>query len=370
LSSTTEPGALALSRHTVRTPEGGHASRPRLEVLDSARVLATLGVIWTHVVEVQGHSPRIAALGRFGTSYYILAAVLFAYRGRTQSVPAGFGEELRTRGRRLIVPFLSWGVLYGVLYYRYGVSVGMNLTEIAEWWGPLAGTARHLWFLPFAYFVATLTSFSTGYLRRLETPVLATLVGLGVPFVYWALECHVFFWLDRDWAVKVHLHRVDRWIEEAPLAISAMLSFPLVDRLASSARQTRAISREWFAIPLVVGLGLVQWAYYCAVEPLRPITGGESRFFAHAVGCLLLGATLLLRNAPGVRRFSRLGRHTYFIFLGHVVVLDAVNALLQGVPGFGTLGLSTLVAVGIFCLGLLLGPVFARVPVLKLLYPR
>jgi fucose 4-O-acetylase-like acetyltransferase len=344
--------------------------RPRLDVLDAARVLATLGVIWTHVVEVQDHPPRIAALGRFGTSYYILAAVLFAYRSQGTERKVTWKRELAVRFRRLLVPYFLWSLIYGILYYRYGVSVGMNFREIAAWWGPLAGTARHLWFLPFAFFAATLASVCSGYLRRLETPVLATWVGLGVPFVYWALEAHVFFWLDRPWAVGAHLHRVDRWIEELPLALSAILVIPLVERLSAGAKLEGPISGRQLAVLPLFGAVLVEWAYYKLAEPLHPISGGETREFAHAVGACLMAAFFMMRDLPVMRPLGRLGRHTYFIFLGHVIVLDAVNALVHDTPAFGTLALSAAIVLGLFALGLVLGPIVLKIPVLRWLYPR
>src|SRR5688572_5173831 len=46
-------------------------SSGRLANLDAGRVLATYGVMWTHVAEMQGHPPAWAALGRFGTSFYV-----------------------------------------------------------------------------------------------------------------------------------------------------------------------------------------------------------------------------------------------------------------------------------------------------------
>src|SRR5688572_11145214 len=59
-------------------PSSLGVTSPRLLALDAARVLATFGVMWTHVAEVQGHGGAWAALGRFGTSFHILAAVFLS----------------------------------------------------------------------------------------------------------------------------------------------------------------------------------------------------------------------------------------------------------------------------------------------------
>jgi fucose 4-O-acetylase-like acetyltransferase len=369
-------------------PARAGTSRPRLDIIDSARVFATLGVIWTHVAEVQGHPPRVAALGRFGTSFYILAAVLFAYRSRVSGPARPFRDELRMRFRRLVVPYVLWSLLYGVLYYRYGISIGEGWSKIAEWWGPLAGTARHLWFLPFAFLAGTLTSFLTPYVRRLETPVLATFVGLGVPLAYWLFQAQLFFALDRPWELRFHLHRLDRFIEEMPLLLGAIVLYPLIDRLAFGernegpslsressvsepvSRESSPIRREYYAIPLAIAFVFIEWQYFVWAEPLHPYTGGETRSFAHALGCILLAACLLLRDVPFLRKLSRFGKHTYFVFLGHVVVLDAVNVPLQALSSFGSWQLSLLTTVGIFALGTALGPLVSRVPVVRWFYPR
>src|SRR5690606_4798327 len=131
------------------------------EALDSARLLATLGVIWTHVTEVQGQSYGAAALGRFGTSYYILLAIFFSVRSRIARPLEPMSVVVRTRLRRLMVPYVLWSLVYGALYIRYGLSIGSPWQEMTIWWGPFAGTARHLWFLPFAAFAGVFASFAT-----------------------------------------------------------------------------------------------------------------------------------------------------------------------------------------------------------------
>src|SRR5690606_35965581 len=94
--------------------EPAPAPRSRLVGLDAARVLATFGIVWTHVAEGQGQSYGWTALGRFGTSFYIIVAAIFVVRGAERSVPRPFLGEVRERGRRLLKPYVVWSVVYGL----------------------------------------------------------------------------------------------------------------------------------------------------------------------------------------------------------------------------------------------------------------
>lgn len=350
----------------------GFFGRTRHEALDSARLLATLGVIWTHVTEVQGQSYGSSALGRFGTSYYILLALFFSVRSRIARPFEPMSLVIKTRLRRLMLPYLLWSLVYGALYIRYGLSIQSPFEEIALWWGPLAGTARHLWFLPFAAFAGIFASLVTPRIMAMTVPSLCTLFVVGSLSWYWLFDGVFFFALDRPWELRFHLHRLDRWIEEVPLVLSGTVGIVLFHRLrdsASPAPKSELIPRSLYAFLALLGWAAVEWYYYSWADALRLISGGETRNVAHAAGAFLLGSALLASDVKWVQWIARFSRHTYFVFLAHVLVLDGLSTPLAMTPGFGTLWFSVVCTLGLyaFCSGI--AGIVRRVPVLRYFYP-
>ena len=92
-----------------------------------------------------------------------------------------FGDFLRGRTRRLVVPWLTWSAFYATL--KLGEVVITETTLSAEFapYMILTGPALHLWFLPFA-FVVSLLAYPLVQLARFDSlfllPVLLTTIAL------------------------------------------------------------------------------------------------------------------------------------------------------------------------------------------------
>jgi len=353
-------------------------STGRLAGLDAGRVLATYGVMWTHVAEMQGHSPSWAALGRFGTSFYVAAAVFFAARSATKPSPPRFEQALRQRLQRLLVPFLLWSLIYAVFYYIVTRPTGMSLGELAKWWGPFAGTARHLWFLPFAAFAGTVTFWVMPKLVRLSMRRLAwtgALVALGT---YWLFYRIVFFAMDRIWAIDAHLHRLDRWIEEVPLMVASIFASALFIKGSASTESgapaagdsppARAATPRlaWALAVLFVALEVFYQRGFAFIDL---VTHSEGRFVANLAGLALLGTFLFASARRWVLTVAPLGRLTYFAFLSHVLLLDIANSFLAQLPGHGTLGFAIVCTLLLMAVCVLLGALARRTSALRWLIP-
>lgn len=365
----------------------------RLANLDAGRVIATYGVIWTHVAEMQGHPPAWAALGRFGTSFYVAAAVFFAARTATKHGAPPFRRALEVRVKRLLLPFVLWSLIYAVFYYIVTRPSGMTWADLTKWWGPFAGTARHLWFLPFAAFAGTVAFWVTPRLLRFTPAQLAWGGSIIALATYWLFYRVVFFALDRVWAIDHHLHRLDRWIEEIPLMVAAIFASALYIRATSGRTtddRTRAASEPgttatlpppsvdtpaaWvgaprIAIALTVGFVALEGFYYQGFAFIDLVTHSEGRFVANVAGLLLLGAFLTVGTRGWVATIAPLGRLTYFAFLFHVLLLDVLNAWLSLLPGHGTLAFAFVSTPLLLAACVLVGWFVRRSPALRWLIP-
>ena len=63
---------------------------PRNQTLDAARGLACIGVIWVHTVIDSPDLARSASLTRFGTPFFVLAAIFFLLTGLSTKASAGW----------------------------------------------------------------------------------------------------------------------------------------------------------------------------------------------------------------------------------------------------------------------------------------
>lgn len=342
---------------------------PRLYALDATRVLATLGVIWVHVAEVQGHSPSIAALGRFGTSFYVVAVVLFALRSSERHPERPLAEEARFRAERLLVPFAAWSLIYGLFYGFHAYQSGNTFRELATWWGPFAGTARHLWFLPFAFATGLGVARWAPRLRRVSTEWLVFSATVGSWGVFFICYRFLFFHFPRLIFIDLHLHRFDRWIEELPLVFSTTTLVLLSERYRPELRAWMQKYGTWLALVGLGGFVLFEKIYVDWFVWLKEVTSTEGRYLANLAGVSLFLLALGLSESAWVRWLAPLGRYTYFAFLAHVLVLELVGDTLFHTPGYGSFSFAVFSSVGLLAVCLACAVALKKTPLARWLAP-
>lgn len=341
----------------------------RVAGLDAARVLATFGIVWVHTAEIQGQDPSLNTLGRFGTSFYILAAVFFAARSHINRPDTRTMDVVRRRAKRLLIPYLLWCAIYAAFYFATMYPQGHPVKAITRYWGPFFGTAPHLWFLPFAFLAGVLTSLTVPRLLRMPGRALL-LVG---PLVTLALYFYVYGWgyasLDQPAITAARLHRLARWTEEAPLVVGAIFGIAIYGKYLPQLSRLGKKKREKIAVFAFLGFLCTEVAYSIFLEPLGALFWNRVRFFANVAGAFWLIGFVAARDGKWIRRFAPLGSATYFAYLCHQLILDAVKTALKSVPGYGSLWFALVSSLGIFAVSVGLGLLVARVRVLRWLSP-
>lgn len=354
------------------TPESASRSgrgSSRVPGLDAARVLATFGIVWVHTAEIQGQDPSLTTLGRFGTSFYILAAIFFSARSHITRPGTSTWEIARRRGRRLLIPYLLWCAIYAAFYFATMYPQGYSVQEITRYWGPFFGTAPHLWFLPFAFLAGILASLLVPRLLRLPGPVLLTLA----PLLTGALYVYVYGWgyaaLDLRALSAAGIQRVDRWTEEAPLVLGAIFGVALYGKYLRTLARLGKKKRTRIAVFALLAFLITEIAYAVFLDSLAVVFWNRVRFFANFAGACWLVAFVAARKNEWIERLAPLGKATYFAYLAHQLILDSVKTALKSVPGYGSLLFAFLSTVGIYGLSVGLGLVVSRVRALKWLSP-
>jgi hypothetical protein len=166
---------------------GGIRARPRAEqreqlvdsarngLVDYGRFVAALGIVWFDT-QVLGDRIAYAAVPLF--------LILL-------SIPSD--ETIPDRARRLLLPFVIWSAVYGVVHVVFALKYRAPPFGWWEWHMLLSGTWTHLWFLPFAFLAAILAPWFQHPLASLGAALLAaTLFVINgtpdtVPFGQWCL---------------------------------------------------------------------------------------------------------------------------------------------------------------------------------------
>lgn len=114
----------------------------RNATLDYARLVAAIGILFFH-----SGAPG-AWLGYAALPFFLMLLVCLAWPAAQREA---LGVYARSRMRRIMIPWVTWSLVYGGLKVIDAIVTGHPLaTEFSQWmW--LTGPAIHLWFLPFAF---------------------------------------------------------------------------------------------------------------------------------------------------------------------------------------------------------------------------
>lgn len=143
-------------------------------LIDYGRFVAALGIVWFHS---QAPGNRIA--------YVALPFFLVLL-----SMPSS--SSLSMRARRLLVPFVTWSLIFAMLSTALSLKHGNPPFAWWDWTMLVSGTWIHLWFLPFAFLAAILSPWFQHPLASMGAALLAALLLATkgtpemVPFGQWS----------------------------------------------------------------------------------------------------------------------------------------------------------------------------------------
>ncbi len=307
---------------TIHTP-----AADRMQLLDSIRLLAAVGVIVSHVTtELYPHSP-LWAVGSFSVPFYLFVALYLTVRGFKKDPERAVVPYLLGRILKLYLPFLVWNVAYELMHLVKYPGARMTSPSLLLW----AATYAHLYFLPLLL-IATLV------VTLLVRPIIASAafrVLLSILMVAAAAYCTWFMKLtplaDDPMPAEQTIYHIERTLPSTFLAI--------VFAIWAGTRE-RAFRVSPKAAMLGVALMLAALSFQIAQRP-EPILRSLSGF-----GLVLIAFTpawfAILKPA------ATIGRNSYGIYLSHVAFIRIGMTLAQhfGIPR----DLELAFAVGVFAL--------------------
>lgn len=243
-------------------------------LIDYLRLAGATGVVWFHMGGPHFEPARV------GLEVFIVIGIVFSASG---SRP--FGETVRQRARRLLLPWLAWSAVYAAAKFA-DAAVFTSFASEFNWRMLLYGSAVHLWYMPALFVAGLAATLAARSVRRddlfavaLAASVFALMAKdaafaagpLGAPFREWmhvapAMLAGLALWAARDrpplllLVVTVHAgmaalfdpHLAER--TTMALAVAALGLSVVVPENRASAFCGRAALHVYLAHPLLGAL--------------------------------------------------------------------------------------------------------------------
>ena len=324
----------------------------RVSAVEAIRGISMMGVIGIHIGAeyLANPSPNIHLVAlfdigtRFAVPIFFFISAFGLFYGQSPSAPFSYRDFLVQRGRAVMIPYLVWSLFY-LLHDAYTYGVGFPpLTALPSIL--FFGNAKYqLYFMVILIWFYLLMPLWRVLLARITLPLLAGILVLQIAFDYWssfdtAFNLYVYGLPEGTLLRALLFYRLNYWV------IHYVFIFLLGGYIALHFTTFRAWmernTARLYAFGILSLAALLAWYYkLLLVDGYTPL---EGIYTAHQLSPLgifyTIGATLALfafftrlgtENILG-RAFQLLGKHSYFIYLGHPI---AITYLLMAIHGSG-----------------------------------
>ena len=328
------------------------SKRVRVSAVEAIRGISMMGVIGIHIGAeyLANPSPNIHLVAlfdigtRFAVPIFFFISAFGLFYGQSPSAPFSYRDFLVRRGRAVMIPYLVWSLFY-LLHDAYAYGVGFPpLTALPSIL--FFGNAKYqLYFMVILIWFYLLMPLWRVLLARMTLPLLAGILALQIAFDYWssfdtAFNLYVYGLPEGTLLRALLFYRLNYWV------IHYVFIFLLGGYIALHFTTFRVWmernTARLYAFGILSLAALLAWYYkLLLVDGYTPL---EGIYTAHQLSPLgifyTIGATLALfafftrlgtENILGCA-FQLLGKHSYFIYLGHPI---AITYLLMAIHGSG-----------------------------------
>lgn len=328
------------------------SKRARVSAVEAIRGISMMGVIGIHIGAeyLANPSPNIHLVAlfdigtRFAVPIFFFISAFGLFYGQSPSAPFSYRDFLVRRGRAVMIPYLVWSLFY-LLHDAYVYGVGFPPITVLP--GILFfGNAKYqLYFMVILIWFYLLMPLWRVLLARMTLPLLAAILLVQVAFDYWssfdtAFNLYVYALPEGTLLRALLFYRLNYWVMHY-VFIFLLGGYVALHFGAFRAWMERNTIRL-YAFAILSLAALLAWYYkLLLVDGYTPLEGIYTAHQLSPLGILYtIGATLALfafftrlgtENILG-RTFQLLGKHSYFIYLGHPI---AITYLLMAIHGSG-----------------------------------
>lgn len=326
------------------------SKRARVSAVEAIRGISMMGVIGIHIGAeyLANPSPNIHLVAlfdigtRFSVPIFFFISAFGLFYGQSPSAPFSYRDFLVRRGRAVVIPYLVWSLFY-LIHDAYAYGVGfpplLSLPGILFF-----GNAKYqLYFMVILIWFYLLMPLWRMLLARMTLPLLAVILLVQIGFDYWssfdtAFNLYVYGLPEGTLLRALLFYRLNYWVMHYVFIflLGGYIALHFDAFRVLMARHTTRL----YALGIVSLAALLAWYYkLILVDGYTPL---EGIYTAHQLSPLgifyTIGATLALfafftrlgtENALG-RAFQVLGKHSYFIYLGHPVAITYLLMMIHG----------------------------------------
>ena len=324
----------------------------RVSAVEAIRGISMMGVIGIHIGAEYLANPspnlHLTALFDIGTRFsvpiFFFISAFGLFYGQNPAVPFSYRAFLRRRWHAVALPYLVWSlfyILHDAWHYGMGIPPLLSIPGILFF-----GNAKYqLYFMVILIWFYLLMPLWRVLLRHMTLPRLGVLLAAQVAFDYWssfdsAFNLYVYSLPEGTLLRALLFYRLNYWV----------MHYVFIFLLGGYVALHFGAFRAWmehntmrlYAFAILSLAALLAWYYkLLLVDGYTPLEGIYTAHQLSPLGILYtIGATLALfafftrlgtENILG-RTFQLLGKHSYFIYLGHPI---AITYLLMAIHGSG-----------------------------------
>ena len=328
------------------------SKRERVSAVEAIRGISMMGVIGIHIGAeyLANPSPNIHLVAlfdigtRFSVPIFFFISAFGLFYGQSPSASFSYRDFLVRRGRAVVIPYLVWSLFY-LIHDAYAYGVGfpplLSLPGILFF-----GNAKYqLYFMVILIWFYLLMPLWRMLLARMTLPLLAVILLVQIGFDYWssfntAFNLYVYGLPEGTLLRALLFYRLNYWV--AHYVFIFLLGGYIALHFDTFRAWMQHHTVRLYALGIVSLAALLAWYYkLLLVDGYTPLEGIYTAHQLSPLGILYtIGATLALfafftrlgTENPLGRAFQLLGKHSYFIYLGHPI---AITYLLMAIHGSG-----------------------------------
>ena len=315
----------------------------RILGIDVMRTIAAIAIVWLHAMETGRATTGWDNIGRFAVPYFtatttFLIVFLLGERLKEGKIVCIWGY-FKSRFYRIYIPFALWSLIYFIIRFLNASFFSRENTVFVPKDVLFSGTAHHLWFLPFIFWVSFLTCLLTCFLfRKHLVNILIASLFFFIGNIFLFIPGSQSFFKSFGYSSSL----IWKTMPSAIFGIGLALCF-----LSGHLRLSYMTKYRQFFLFLWVILVLSCLGgrnYY-----LENITGFVSLLFAVSL-CVSQHSKL------GVL-FINLSKYSYFIYLSHILFVEGVKDILAQFK----ISSGVLLSVFVFVISLFLSAFLAKI---------
>jgi len=277
------------------------------QLLDCARLLAVIFIVWLHTPESR-ELAYTAGIGGFAVSFFTFASLFLAFQSALRHPENSIASYVKSRFVRIYLVFVAWSVFYGAVRLVSDLILKSPMPHMSLGLLLWNGTAHQLWFLPFIFMASSLSYAVARWSSQLRAAywLIAAIFAIGGLVLAFCHAPNSF----RGWGYTFELSG------DASPSVLLALAFAMIYARTPP---------EFFSKNIMTIAGVLLWLVGIVL-----LSMWDRQIFLQTISGLgLMIASLNRSSTPLIERIACWGKFAFAIYLLHVLFLEGFQDILR-----------------------------------------